>query len=128
MNRMAVVRVPLAVVSLLLVGAPLAAFEKPSPPAGTVQGLLAKPARLEVKDVTLAEALVALRVAADVNIVFSPSLLPQGKRVSCNCSSATYCCFPAADRGMVRSNCSIQRPCPSVRSTTRLRRSSATRF
>jgi hypothetical protein len=89
MNRSGFVRISLVAVSMLLFGAPLAALEKPFPAPGAAQSLLSRPARLEVKDVTVAAALTALRDAAGVNIVFSPSLLPEGRRVSCDCASVT---------------------------------------
>jgi TonB-linked SusC/RagA family outer membrane protein len=66
------------------------AAEQPSlTHASLHSSLLDKPARLDVKDVSLTKALVTLRRRAEVNIVFSPSLLPQDKRVSCSCMRAT---------------------------------------
>lgn len=89
MNRMAPVRVALFAVLMLLPATTLSAFETGTPPDVAAQELLAKPARLEVENVTIAEALIALRETAEVNIVFSPTLLPEGRRVTCTCTGAT---------------------------------------
>lgn len=50
--------------------------------------LLLWPARLTVHDVRLGEALELLHDAAGVPLLFSPTLLPQG-RVSCDCSQSS---------------------------------------
>lgn len=51
-------------------------------------GLL-RPARLAVRDVTLANALTRLYDTSGVPISFSPSLLPRQRSVSCECKSMT---------------------------------------
>lgn len=50
--------------------------------------LLSRSARLDVSDVTVEEALTLLRHRSQVDIVFSPTLLPTG-RVSCACADVT---------------------------------------
>jgi TonB-dependent starch-binding outer membrane protein SusC len=54
-----------------------------------VDGMLDRPAELAIRDVTLAEALEALRTRSNARIAFSPSLLPSSPRVSCTCTDLT---------------------------------------
>lgn len=49
------------------------------------RSLLERRAALEVKGVSLDEALTQLGYAAGVGLAFSPSLLPEDRRVSCEC-------------------------------------------
>ena len=49
--------------------------------------LLATPARLTVKQLSLADALAQLSERSRVQIAFSPSLLPPGHRVVCDCAT-----------------------------------------
>jgi TonB-linked SusC/RagA family outer membrane protein len=51
--------------------------------------LLDRPARLAVRDVPLQDALSELQARSATPIVFSPTLLPGGTRVSCDCASGT---------------------------------------
>jgi TonB-linked SusC/RagA family outer membrane protein len=51
--------------------------------------VLDRPARLQVDDVTLPEALTRLHQGSGVPISFSPSLLPKDRRVSCDCLTIT---------------------------------------
>lgn len=51
--------------------------------------LLSAPANLEVRDVTLGEALDELRSASRISLAYSPSLLPSDHRVSCDCRTVT---------------------------------------
>jgi len=53
------------------------------------QSLLARPARLRARDVPLESALTLLDRSSGVSIVFSPSFLPESRRVSCACDAAT---------------------------------------
>lgn len=55
--------------------------------AASTPRLVDAPARLSVRDVTLASGLVRLHQASGVNLVFSPSLLPDGRLVSCACET-----------------------------------------
>src|SRR5262245_25440917 len=57
--------------------------------AQTVSVLLDRPARLDVRDVSLAKALQQLADRSRVALVYSPSLLPANRRVTCSCLSAT---------------------------------------
>ncbi|MGH7475238.1 MAG: TonB-dependent receptor domain-containing protein [Longimicrobiales bacterium] len=50
---------------------------------------LDRPARLQVEDVPLAEALDLLYQGSQVPISFSPSLLPEGRKVTCICRELT---------------------------------------
>ncbi len=52
------------------------------PPEGS---LLCRPAGLSVEGVTVPEALTLLSNSANVSVAFSPSFLPQGLRVDCDC-------------------------------------------
>ena len=49
--------------------------------------LLATPARLTVEQLPLADALAQLSERSSVQIAFSPSLLPPGHRVACDCAT-----------------------------------------
>ena len=49
--------------------------------------LLAAPARLEVSRLLLADALVRLAERSRLQIAFSPTLLPEGHRVDCDCTA-----------------------------------------
>lgn len=51
--------------------------------------LLDRPARLEVHDVPLERALVMLQRTSGVELAYSPDLLPEDRRVSCDCRNAT---------------------------------------
>jgi TonB-linked SusC/RagA family outer membrane protein len=48
--------------------------------------VLDRPARLEIRQASLPEALSALQRTADILIAFSPSLLPEDVRVDCDCA------------------------------------------
>jgi hypothetical protein len=93
MNREVSVLVSMLVVGIFLAAGP-ATPANASPDqqsfayADQKSSLLAKPANLDVKEVTLADALRTLRDRARVDITFSPSLLPQ-RIVSCSCTRAT---------------------------------------
>lgn len=50
---------------------------------------LARPARLIVRDVLLADALVELSLSSGIPVAFSSSMLPQGKLVSCDCEQVS---------------------------------------
>jgi hypothetical protein len=61
-----------------------------TPPSVSAQTrLLDRPARLEVRDVPLERALVMLQRASGVELAYSPDLLPEDRRVSCDCRNAT---------------------------------------
>jgi hypothetical protein len=49
------------------------------------RSLLAKPAGLAVRGVTLVEALSLLEFTSSVHVAFSPTSLPTGLRVNCGC-------------------------------------------
>ena len=49
--------------------------------------LLAATARLSIEQAMLAEALVRLAESSEVQIAFSPSLLPSSRRVNCDCAT-----------------------------------------
>lgn len=51
--------------------------------------LLARPARLQIEDLSLQEALSELEQGAGIALAYSPSLLPAGLRVSCACEEST---------------------------------------
>ena len=51
--------------------------------------VLSRPARLHVSEVPLEEALLRLEESAEIKVGYSPSLLPRGIRVSCDCGDAT---------------------------------------
>jgi len=51
--------------------------------------LLSRPAGLSVKGVTVPEALGLLSTSANVSVAFSPSFLPGGLKVDCDCREAT---------------------------------------
>ena len=73
-----------------LAGALLAAFTAAAP--AQVPGsdsLLRRPARLEVRAVTLAAALAELGRSSEVRLAWSPGLLSRSGRVSCACRRAT---------------------------------------
>jgi TonB-linked SusC/RagA family outer membrane protein len=53
------------------------------------QAPLTRPARLHLVDATLGDALKALHYQSGVDLVFSPSALPSGLRVTCICSGLT---------------------------------------
>jgi hypothetical protein len=53
------------------------------------EGVLSRPAGLKVREVTLEEALLRLGRSADIRIGYSPSQLPETKRVTCLCEEAT---------------------------------------
>ena len=93
MNRLVSVSTALVVALTLLPAGAVAALESTSvqrPVANLDRGgsLLIRPANLEIRDVTLAEALTSLREHAGVDVVFSPTLLPAARRVSCDCRSS----------------------------------------
>lgn len=54
-----------------------------------VASILERPARLEVHDVPLEQALIKLYENSGVPVSFSPSLLPENVAVSCACPTAT---------------------------------------
>lgn len=56
---------------------------------GEEVGLLERPAKLNVDDVTLGHALAELQRRSGVSLVFSPSRLPNKARVSCSCDAIT---------------------------------------
>lgn len=64
--------------------------------------LLDRPARLEVEEVTLEEALRALHRASGVAVAFSPDRLPLEARVSCACDGLTV--GQALDRLLARTD------------------------
>src|SRR5262245_19597140 len=51
--------------------------------------LLSRPARLDVRSVPIATALLDLQARAGVPMIFSPSGLDNGRQVSCKCQSLT---------------------------------------
>jgi TonB-linked SusC/RagA family outer membrane protein len=57
--------------------------------ATSVSALLERPARLRVRDVSLADALGELERRSGVPLAYSPSLLPRGKSLRCACDGAT---------------------------------------
>ncbi len=59
------------------------------PCAASAQSLLARPARLAVAGVPLPDALRLLQERAAVPLVYSPDLIPAGRRVSCACMERT---------------------------------------
>lgn len=52
-------------------------------------GPLAKPARLRVENMPLPDALTELHKRSGVNLAFSPTLLPERRRVTCECEKVT---------------------------------------
>ena len=62
-----------------------------SAPARATSGaaLLDRPARLRVRDVSLADALGELERQSGVPLAYSPSLLPRGRSLRCACADAT---------------------------------------
>lgn len=74
--------------NLLLQTAVLPAVPQVFPSAQQqVNGILAKRAYLSVSDVELSAALDALYASAGVRVAYSPSLLPGGHRVTCECEN-----------------------------------------
>ena len=61
----------------------------PSGAAGQEVTLLERPARLDVTDVSIADALAALQRSSGVALAFSPDLLPSERVVRCACSEVT---------------------------------------
>jgi TonB-dependent SusC/RagA subfamily outer membrane receptor len=51
--------------------------------------VLAKPARLQVEEVSVLEALEGLMRSSGVQVAYSPTLLPQARVVTCNCENTT---------------------------------------
>ena len=83
---------PPASASLDVVQEPAVAFaadERTQPHGAHRRSLLEQPARLEVKEASVAQALTTLRRTSGVNIVFSPTLLPRDTRVNCECTAST---------------------------------------
>ncbi len=70
-----------------LVAAVLAGLVLPG--AASAQSPLDRPARLAVEGVALPDALRLLQERAAVPLVYSPDLLPAGRRVSCACAERT---------------------------------------
>ncbi len=56
---------------------------------GPETDLLDRPANLQVRGVTLREALELLRRTSGIPIAYSPSLVPVDRRVTCDCADAT---------------------------------------
>lgn len=67
----------------------LAMMQGPGRVAQATVSVLDLPARLEVENVPLAEALLELESASGVSVAFSPSLVDRGLRVSCACRTRT---------------------------------------
>jgi len=61
------------------------AAPRPTPAAA----VLDRPARLDVRDVSLADALAELERRSGVSLAFSPSLLPRERSLRCECDDAT---------------------------------------
>ena len=74
--------------AILMCGAAAAASAQGTP-AATESSLLRRPARLDVRGVTLEAALQQLRRRSGVALAFSPTLLAGAGPVSCSCANAT---------------------------------------
>lgn len=82
--------VVLAVLAFPLVQAGTAlAAQVPVRTAMTGSTLLEIPAKLQVRDVALIDALDALERSAQVSLAYSPGLLPAERRVTCECREST---------------------------------------
>jgi TonB-linked SusC/RagA family outer membrane protein len=86
-------RAALLALSLAATGAvlPAASAAAQRGPARVTRGatLLDRPARLSVKDVSLADALGELERQSGVPLAYSPSLLPNDRSLGCTCADAT---------------------------------------
>ena len=60
-----------------------------APAASAATALLDQPARLRVRDVSLADALGELERRSGVPLAYSPSLLPRDRSLRCTCDDAT---------------------------------------
>ena len=60
-----------------------------APAASAATALLDRPARLRVRDVSLADALGELERRSGVPLAYSPSLLPRDRSLRCTCDDAT---------------------------------------
>ena len=81
-------RLAIAAVGGLLLGLPAGAQRAPAHGA-RASALLDRPARLRVRDVSLADALGELQRRSGVPLAYSPSLLPRARSLRCACDDAT---------------------------------------
>ena len=112
-----------------ITGGAATAQSKPAT-AATVAALLDRPARLHVRDVSLADALGELERRSGVPLAYSPSLLPHDRSLRCACDDATIARGTAAAALAGRRSRSARRTvrsssCPHRVRPSRDRRASA---